>query len=179
MELSILIPARDEEFLGRTIQDILKNIEADTEIIAVLDGYWPEPGIPQHPRVNVIKVGKPIGQRAATNIAARLSRGKYLMKVDAHCSFDKGFDRIMIDGMKDDWTMVPTMRNLWAFDWVCKCGHRHYQDKGSECKCGAKMTKDMKWIGKKSPQSNSYCFDATPHFNYLESIIADLKVREI
>ena len=37
-DLSILIPARNEQFLKRTIDDILENIEADTEIIAVLDG---------------------------------------------------------------------------------------------------------------------------------------------
>jgi glycosyltransferase involved in cell wall biosynthesis len=37
--LSILIPARNEEFLGQTIQNILDNIEANTEVIAVLDGY--------------------------------------------------------------------------------------------------------------------------------------------
>jgi len=33
-------------FLKRTLDDILAHREADTEIIAVLDGYWPEPVIP-------------------------------------------------------------------------------------------------------------------------------------
>jgi len=165
-DLSILIPARNEEFLVRTIQDILDNIEADTEVIAVLDGYWPNPGIPIHDRVTVLHLGEAVGQRAATNFAARLARGKYLMKVDAHCSFDKGFDRKMIDEMHDDWTMVPTMKNLHAFDWVCECGERKYQDKGGTCKCGKQMTKDIKWLAKKRPNSNSYCFDSTPHFQY-------------
>jgi len=34
-ELSILIPARSEIFLTRTIEDILQHIEADTEMIAM------------------------------------------------------------------------------------------------------------------------------------------------
>ena len=35
-DLSILIPARNEMFLGKTIENILENAEADTEIIAIL-----------------------------------------------------------------------------------------------------------------------------------------------
>src|SRR3990172_9232604 len=109
-DLSILIPARNEEFLSKTIEDILANIEADTEVIAVLDGAWAEPAIPQHPRVVVVYLPVSIGQRAATNLACKLSKAKYVMKVDAHCAFDKGFDRKLIEVMKDDWTIVPTMR---------------------------------------------------------------------
>ena len=121
-DLSILIPARNEMFLTRTVEDILANIEADTEIIIVLDGQWSNPPIPQHERVNVICLAQSIGQRAATNLACRLSKAKYVMKCDAHCSFDKGFDRKMIEAFKvagNNVTMVPVMRNLWAFDWKC------------------------------------------------------------
>src|SRR3989338_3299936 len=110
MDLSILIPARNEMFLSRTIEDILSNIEADTEVIAVLDGAWVDPPIPQNERVNVIYVPKSIGQRAATNMACKLSKAKYVMKCDAHCSFDKGFDIKMIEAFKvagENTTMVP------------------------------------------------------------------------
>src|SRR3990167_7673261 len=95
-DLSILIPARNEEFLSKTIEDIIANAEADTEVIAVLDGAWVNPPIVQHPRVNIIYLPISIGQRAATNLACRLSSAKYIMKVDAHCSFDKGFDKKLI-----------------------------------------------------------------------------------
>ncbi len=168
--LSILVPARNEMFLAKTIEDILQHSEAETEVIAVLDGKWADPPIPQHPRVNVVYLPESIGQRAATNLACRLSNAKYVMKCDAHCTFDQGFDRKMIAEMRDYWTMVPTMRNLWAFDWKCDdCGWTKYQGPTPEkCeKCGGKNIKrDMKWIGKERPQSNSYCFDADPHFQY-------------
>ena len=174
MTLSIIIPARNEMFLARTIQSILENIEADTEVIAVLDGVWAEPAIPQHERVNVIYVPESIGQRAAQNLACKLSKAKYVMKVDAHCSFDKGFDRKMIEGFQktgDDVTAVPIMRNLWAFDWKCyHCGWKKYQGptplKCESCGKTDKIRRKMLWIGKKSPQSVSYCFDSTPHFQY-------------
>ena len=91
-DLSILIPSRNEMFLARTIEDLLQNIRGKTEIIAVLDGQWAKPGINDHKDVTVIYHSQSIGQRAATNEAARLSRAKYVMKVDAHCAFDEGFD---------------------------------------------------------------------------------------
>ena len=174
MELSILIPSRSEMFLARTIEDILANIEADTEIIATLDGKWAEPSIPQHERVNIFYVPEAIGQRAAANLACQLSKAKYVMKIDAHCSFDKGFDRKMLEAFKetgDNVTMVPTMRNLWAFDWKCyKCGWKKYQgptpEKCDQCGETTKMKRKMMWVGKERPQSNSYSFDAEPHFQY-------------
>jgi glycosyltransferase involved in cell wall biosynthesis len=97
MSLSILIPARNEMFLKKTIEDILSNIQGDTEVIAVADGYDPGP-LPNDPRVRVIRKEISIGQRAATNLAARESQAKFIMKCDAHCAFDKGFDvKLMID----------------------------------------------------------------------------------
>lgn len=166
-DLSILIPARNEMFLAKTIEDILKNIEGKTEIITVLDGAWADPPIPQHERVTVIYHDQSIGQRAATNEACKLSKAKYVMKVDAHCAFDKGFDVKMMSEMRDDWTMVPLMKNLHAFDWVCKKGHRRYQGPSGPCsECGRETKRDVVWIAKKSPNSVSYCFDATPHFQY-------------
>ena len=169
-DLSILIPARNEEFLSKTIEDIVNNIEADTEVIAILDGEWANPPIAQHPKVNVIYLPASIGQRAATNLACRLSKAKYILKCDAHTSWDKGFDRKLIEDMKDDWTVVPTMRNLHAFDWICKCGFTHYQDKGSICpQCSQPMEKKMIWEPRRGTRNYSYCFDPEPHFQYFRA----------
>lgn len=177
MELSILIPSRNEMFLAKTIENILENIEADTEVIAVLDGAWADPKIVENPRVHIIYVSTSVGQREATNMAARLATGKYLMKVDAHCSFDKGFDRKILEMYKevgDDVTMVPVMRNLWAFDWKCyHCGWKTYQGPTPKAcgQCGKsdRLRRKMMWIGKHNPQSVSYCFDSEPHFQYFEA----------
>lgn len=178
MELSILIPARNEEFLSRTIDDALEHSEADTEILVGLDGAWADPVINDHPRVTLLHVSESIGQRAMTNQLARLSKAKYVMKVDAHCSFDQGFDRKMIQDMQDDITMVPVMRNLHAFDWVCNsCEERYYQGPtpGSgatkalkECvKCHKlDFRREIMWRAKRAPNSTSYRFDKTLHFQY-------------
>lgn len=169
-DLSILIPSRNEVFLRRTIEDILEHSGANTEVIAVLDGAWADPPIPDHDRVTLIYHPESIGQRAATNEAAKLSNAKYVMKVDAHCSFDQGFDVKMMDAMQDDWTMVPVMKNLHAFDWVCKkCGDRRYQgpDPTSCPKCdGVEFERDVVWRAKPSPNSTSYRFDRDLRFKY-------------
>lgn len=166
-DLSILIPARNEMFLATTIENILENIEADTEIITVLDGAWAEPPIPDHERVTILYHSESIGQRAATNEAAKLSNGKYIMKCDAHCAFGKGFDRILMEDMQDDVTMVPLMYNLHAFDWVCQCGQRRYQGPSKPCdKCGREMTRDVVWRAKPNPVITSMRFDKDLHFQY-------------
>jgi glycosyltransferase involved in cell wall biosynthesis len=168
-DLSILIPSRNEMFLAKTVENILENIEGNTEIIAVLDGAWADPPIPQNERVTVVYNNQSIGQRAATNQACKLSKAKYIMKVDAHCAFDKGFDVKMLAAIRghDDWTMVPVMKNLHAFDWVCPDGHRRYQGPSGPCQeCGKETVRDVMWEAKPSPNSVSYCFDSTPHFQY-------------
>ena len=170
-DLSILIPARNEMFLSRTIEDLLKNIRGDTEIIAVCDGNWPEPSVNDHKQVTLIRHSKSIGQRACVNDAARFSTAKYLMKMDAHCTVDEGFDIKMIEDMQDDWTMVPTMRNLHAFDWICqKCGHRWYQGPDpincTECDNTTEFEKDIIWKPRPSPRSTSYRFNRNLQFDY-------------
>lgn len=110
-DLSIIIPGRSEMFLGRTVQDILKNMRGNTEIIIGCDGNWPS-SIVDHPKVCILYHSTAIGQRAMIQECARLSKSKYLMKVDAHCCFDEGFDVKMMSDMQDNWTMVPLMKDL-------------------------------------------------------------------
>ena len=62
-DLSVILPARNEQFLRRTVEDVLANIEGDTEIIVVLDGAWADPPLEQHERVHVIYNHEPVGQR--------------------------------------------------------------------------------------------------------------------
>ena len=127
-DLSILIPSRNEMFLRRTIEDILEHREENTEVIAVLDGLWADPVIDDHEDVTLIYHSKSVGQREATNEAARISTAKFIMKCDADCAFDQGFDRKLMEDCEYDWTVIPRMYNLHGFDWVCDiCGDRRYQ----------------------------------------------------
>ena len=114
--VSVVIPSRNERFLNATINDLLEHAAGDIEVIAVLDGYWPEPIIGD-PRVRYIHRGYPLGMRAAINAAVRLSRGKFILKTDAHCSFGQGWDEILAADCDDDWVVVPRRDRLDAENW--------------------------------------------------------------
>lgn len=171
MDLSILIPARNEMFLSKTIENILANIEGDTEVIAVCDGNWPDPSIHDNARVHLIYHSQSIGQRAATNEAARLSKAKFIMKCDAHCSFDKGFDVKLMADIEYEWTIIPRMYNLHAFDWKCKkCGDTRYQGPTpTSCpKCDNKtdFERVMVWKPRLNRKSDYMRFDRDLKFQY-------------
>ena len=180
-EVAILIPARNEEFLARTIDDLLENTGDKTEILVGLDGQWADPGIVNHKRVTVVYYPESIGQRAMTKQLARITKAKYIAKTDAHCAFDKGFDEKMLQAFEeldDNVTMVSTMRNLHIFDWVCKnCGMRSYQGPepkqclNEECTgIPQSFKKDIVWIPKTSPQSTAYRFNKELRFKYFPEL---------
>ena len=179
-DLSVIVPARNEEFLKNTVEDLIKNKKADTEIIVGLDGNWANPPLTQHPDVIVVYYPESIGQRAIMNQCVRLSRAKFVMKSDAHCAFDEGFDVKMLEAFKetgDNVAIAPMMRNLHVYDWKCyKCGKRTYQDTGDICPVdGEKMRKKMLWTPRPGTWNSSYCFSPEPKFGYY----SDYKKKQI
>lgn len=171
VDLSIIIPSRSEMFLRRTVEDILKNMRGNTEIIVGLDGDWADPPLNDHPKVHIIHHSQSIGQRAIANEGAKLSRAKYLLKCDAHCCFDEGFDVKLMADMQDNWTMVPLMKNFHVFNWICKkCGDIRYQGPTPtscpKCDNTTDFHREIIWFAKNNPQSTAYCFDSEPHFQY-------------
>lgn len=166
-DLSVLIPSRNELFLANTIVDVLAHSEADTEIIVVLDGSPALTPLPDDPRVRVVELQESIGQRAATNLACRMSEAKYVLKLDAHCSVGQGFDRIMLEDTQPGWVMVPTMFNLHAFNWLCPNGHRRYQGPSGPCEqCGEPTEREMVWKAKKNPETTAMLFNRDLKFGY-------------
>jgi glycosyltransferase involved in cell wall biosynthesis len=172
--LSVLIASRREMFLNLTIDSVLSNSSKETEVIVVLDGDWPIEPIPDNNRVVLIHHGpNSIGQRAAVNEAARLSRAKFIMKLDAHCKVDKDFDTKLASDIEYDWTVIPRMYNLHVFDWKCKdCGWSRYQSPTPECceKCKSKnVYRDIKFQPRWNRRTDFARFDKTLHFQYWHS----------
>lgn len=171
VNLSILIPARNEMFLKQTIDNILYQMRGNTEIIVVCDGNWPHKPLEDNPSVHIIYHSEPIGQRAATNEAAKLSRADFIMKCDAHCSFDEGFDIKLMADCEYDWTVIPRMYNLHAFNWRCKkCGNETYQGPTpvscQKCDNTTDFEMVVLWKEKHNPTSDFFRFDSDLHFQY-------------
>jgi len=188
-DLSVIIPARQEEWLSITVEKILQEKRGKTEVIVVCDGNWPEPEVKDHPDVRIIYLSESVGQRAAQNLGARLSSAKYVMKADAHVRFSEGFDVEMLKAfaeLGDNVTMAPMLLNLWCYDWKClKCGSRWYQGPTpTRCMKRGKNTSEVlehpecdgtKFIKRvvfkprpDTPHSTSFRFDNMLHFQYFD-----------
>lgn len=193
--LAVLIPARNEMFLSKTVQNLLENKGDQTEIIVGLDGQFADPLIDDHPDLTLFYVPQSIGQRAMTNQLARLTKAKYVMKLDAHCLVDKDFDSKLIADMQDNWTMIPMLYNLHGFDWVCigqnkrsgrpyqeedwfadkpgcidlstKKVTRLYQSPTQKCpNCKGNMERQSIFKPRFNRKSTHYQFDKEMHFQY-------------
>lgn len=163
MNLSIIIPSRNEEFLQNTIDDIALHAKGDTEILVGLDGWYPKLTLPNIP-IRFSISSEPIGQRAMQNRLVKMSTAKYIMKVDAHCSFSNGFDVEMMKLMDSKTVLTPLMFQLHAYDWLCECGKRQYQ--GVMPPPCHKWTKDIKWEIKPKPFYTNFFFDSNLIFGY-------------
>lgn len=175
--ISVLIPARHEEFLQQTIDDVFAHAETNVEVLVALDNW-------ENPPCITVKQGQIIttraGQRGATNLLARLAKGKYVMKLDAHCSLSQGFDRNMLEDMEEDVTMVMGTCNLHAYDWVCPEGHRHFQGLYEKCEqCGSiDLKKDFIWNIVHRPMRSTFYFDTSLHFQYMPTDPPDQLLME-
>lgn len=169
-ELTVVIPARNEMFLQNTVDDVLANTDPElTEVIVVLDGYWPEVGLPVNERLSVIHKVQSIGQRAATNLGIRLANTKYVMKLDAHCAVAHDLDKTLLTADLEEGVMqVPAQYNLHAFNWVCPKGHSRYQGKSGPCEeCGEPTTREIVWQRRRrGPKTTAWRFDTDLHFQY-------------
>lgn len=175
--LSIIIPSRNEPYLQKTIQDIIKNARGDLEILAVLDGYWPPAReIVLDNRVHYIHFAEARGMRNAINSAVNLSRGEYLLKTDAHCSFSPGFDVILKDSHLDKTIQVPRRLRLNPEKWDVINDHRPpidymYLDetlKGREWREKNLITDTLPQTDELMTSQGSCWFMSRDYFDYLE-----------
>jgi len=116
--LSIIIPHRVDEFLNKTVTDLLQKARGEIEIIVICDGVWPSQIIDDQ-RVRYIHQGtvhNAPGMREAINKGMRLARGQYVMKLDEHCMLSEGFDLELIANC-DDSLVIPRRKRLDAEKW--------------------------------------------------------------
>ena len=125
--VSVVIPSRNEQFhtegkvfdfIGNTIRDIHAKARGDVEIVAVLDGYWPDPPLPEFENLVILHTGQSKGMRPAINSGCGIATGEFLMKLDGHVSVSEGFDvALKEDYHEKNWIVVPRRDRLDADTW--------------------------------------------------------------
>jgi glycosyltransferase involved in cell wall biosynthesis len=116
--VSIVLPSRNEMFLNRTIDEIYDKASGEIQVIPVMDGEWADPMPEDRKSMVVVKLGKSQGMRRAINVGVSVAKGKYIMKLDAHCALDEGFDEKLKEKHEPDWVSIPRRYSLDPDEWT-------------------------------------------------------------
>lgn len=117
VKVSIIIPSRNERWLKNTLDNIYENATGDFEVLVGFNGKTDYPLQGNYPNSTLIYESENIGLKPMINKLANLANGKYIYKSDAHCSFGKGFDEMLQEGMEDDWIVTPRFYVLDGKTW--------------------------------------------------------------
>lgn len=119
IKLSVVIPSYKDPILHKTIDSLLENsrLGDQLEVIAVLDGYWPDENIINDPRVVIVHLGRNRGMRGAINAGVKVARGDFIMRTDEHASFGEGYDVILTRDCQPNWIMTPRRYFLDVDKW--------------------------------------------------------------
>ena len=117
-KLSVIIPSKTEVFLKKTTEDVLGKSTGDIEILVGLDGYEEIDKV-DDPRVTYFSLPASTSnqKRHIVNKAVEMSKGDYVMSLDAHCMMTKGFDEQLIKDHKPNWIQIPRRNRLDAEKW--------------------------------------------------------------
>lgn len=118
-KVSIIMPARHELYLAQTVDDLLQNVTGDVEVIVVLDGYWPDKLPKDDKRLTLVHREKK-GMREGINAGVKVAKGKYILKLDAHCRVAYGFDEVLSSECEDNWIVIPRRYSLEYDTWSPK-----------------------------------------------------------
>lgn len=116
---SVIIPSRSEEFLQKTVDDLISKATGEIEVIVVLDGYWTT--LKDDKRVKIIHHGlkhDSYGMRASINLGMLVASGEYVMKCDEHTMWDEGWDEKLKADCQPMDVVVPRRYRLDPDNWV-------------------------------------------------------------
>lgn len=118
--ISVIIPARQEPYINKTIESLYDNASGEIEVIVILDGENAD----IDSRAKVILHPAPLGRRVCMNEGAAISRGEYLLHIDAHCSMTPEWDKRLQEVCADNTLVVSVIAAMNEETWQIK--PRHY-----------------------------------------------------
>ncbi len=121
--ISVIVPARNEPYLTKTIEDVFLKSSGNIQVIAVLEGGdWPKGwdalSDKHSGKLVTIYHGQPLGMRGSINQAAAIAEGDYLCKLDAHVMLAEGWDEELANDCDKKTVMVPRRYRLDPEKWT-------------------------------------------------------------
>ena len=157
---SFIIPCRNEQNhnLERTIDNIKQNATGDYEIIVGFDG----PPYVDIEGVQTLKFPNWAGIKTVINALAATATGKYIFKLDAHCTISKGINEVLEADMQDDWIVMPRFYVLDGKTWEWQ-DNRHYDYFYLSCPFtdprGFRFKAGGHWPQRTAERENNHQFD--------------------
>ena len=103
--VSVVIPARNEPYLAKTVDDLFRTAWSDLEVVVVLDGCE-APDLKERDRLVIVRHETAKGARVAINNGVNVATGRYVLKLDAHCRLSEGFDEILKRDHEYEWLVT-------------------------------------------------------------------------
>jgi len=117
-KVSIIVPARNERYLSKTVDDLFAKATGEIEVIVVLDGPTEFELPKERPNLKFITKVVAEGLRPAIKDASNMATGKYILKMDAHSMLSPGFDEVLKKDCEDNWVVVSRYYALDPEAWV-------------------------------------------------------------
>ena len=117
--ISVIIPARQEPYINKTIESLYDNASGEIEVIVVLDGENAD----IDPRAKVILHPVPLGRRVGMNEGAAIAKGEYLLHIDAHCSMTPEWDKKLQEVCTENTLVVSSVAAMNEKTWEKKPKH--------------------------------------------------------
>lgn len=119
IKLSVVIPGYKDPYHEKTVRDLLDNsmLGESLEIVSVFDGFWPTWEMVEDKRRRIVHLGKNRGMRGAINAGVAVAQGEFFMRLDEHCCFGKGYDKILTDTCKENEVMTARRYFLNPEKW--------------------------------------------------------------
>ena len=153
IKLSVVIPSYADQYLQQTVDSLLQSSELGDalEVIVVLDARWPQIPLKSDRRVRIVHLGSNRGMRGAINAGMAIARGEFVGRLDEHCLFGKGYDRILTDECLPNTIISPRRYFLDPVKWEIMKEHGYVdyerlviQDMGN----GIRKFSGQKWRSK-------------------------------
>jgi len=107
---TVIMFARNEKYVNRTVCNLLETATGKVQIIVVCDGCDYE--LPNHSQVTKVRYAKPVGKRFAANEQAKKATSEYLFFCDAHIKMQRGWDTKLKCACSSKSVAVPMIRPL-------------------------------------------------------------------
>ena len=116
-KVSVIIPARNEKYLAKTVEDVFFKATGEIEVVVTVDGPTSYPLPTERPNLKFVKKPVAEGLRPALRDASQIATGKYLLKLDAHTMLSEGFDETLKKSCEDNWVVASRFCSLDADIW--------------------------------------------------------------